>query len=140
MSEKVYGIISVLRVSWFGFSLIFEALCFTTDCVIVARTERTYGRSGGLVTYRAAKKAEGLTGLSAEELLKTDINNFVLLYSDIKKVELKKYLRGARINITTNEKKYRWFVQGIPGQKSPKIEDYERILRSAIPDKSSVSK
>lgn len=140
MDEKVHGIISGLRLARFGFGTIFEELCFTADCVIVARTGGAYGKGGGFAAYRAMKKAESLTELSAGELLKTDVNNFVILYSEIKNVELKKHLRGAKITITTNEKKYGWFTRGIPNEKSAKIEDYERILRSVFQDKLSVSK
>jgi hypothetical protein len=140
VSEKVRGIISVFRLSWFGFSIILEDLCFTVDRVIVVRTGRTYVRSGAVAVYRASEKSEGLKGLSAEALLKTDVNNFVMLYSEIKKVELKKHLRGAKINLITNEKKYGWFVRGIPGEKSAKIEDYERILQPVFLEKFSVSR
>jgi len=48
MSERVLGIISGLRIVWFGFKTIFEELCFTPDKVIVARTGIIYGRSGAL--------------------------------------------------------------------------------------------
>jgi len=140
MSDKVHGIISVFRLSWFGFSIILEDLCFTVDRAIVVRTGRTFGRSGAVTVYRASKKSEELRRLSAEALLKTDVNNFEMLYSEIKKVELKKHLRGSKINVITNEKKYDWFVRGIPGEKNAEIEDYERILQPVFLEKLSVSR
>ena len=140
MSERVHSIISVFRYSWFVFSAVLEDLCFTADGVIVARIFRTSGKYAMLGWDNIRKKEEKLAELSIEELLKANKNNFVIPNSKIKKVELKKYLRLARINIMTNEKKYGWFVRGIPSEKSSKIEDYERILRSVFPYKLSVPK
>jgi len=140
MSERVLGIISGLRLVWFGFRTIFEELCFTPDKVIVARTGTIYGRGGALTAYQAKKKAEELAESSAEEILKTNMSNFVIPTSEIKKVELRRFVRGVRISVITNEKKYGWFARGIPREKSAKIEDYERILRSVFSDKLSVLK
>lgn len=140
MSERVLGIISGLRLSWLGFRTILEELCFTPDKVIVARTGTIYGRGGALAAYQATKKAEELTESSAEEILKTNMKNFVIPNSEIKEVELRRFVRGARINVITNERKYGWFARGIPGEKSAEIEDYERILRAVFSDKLSVSK
>jgi hypothetical protein len=138
MNEKALGIISVLRLVWF--TTLFEELCFTADEVIVVGTGSIYGRGGALESYRANKKAEKLAELSEEDLLETSIINLIIPKEEIKKVELIKFVRGARINITTNEKKYKWFVRGIPGETSPKIEDYERILQPIFLDKLTVSK
>jgi hypothetical protein len=117
MSERVLGIRSVLRFVWFGFRTIFEELCFTPDKVIVARTGTVYGRGGVLAAYQATEKAKEFTESSAEEILKTDMNNFVIPNSEIKKVELRKFVRGSRINVITNYKKYGWFARGIPLKK-----------------------
>jgi hypothetical protein len=140
MSDRVLGIISGLRLSWLGFRTILEELCFTPDKVIVARTGIIYGRGGARAAYQATKKAEELTKSSAEEILRNNINNFVIPNSEIKEVELKKFVRGARIEIITHEKKYGWFARGIPGEKGAGIEDYERVLRSVFSEKLSVSK
>jgi hypothetical protein len=149
MSEKVLRTISVARLVWHRFGTFYEVLCFTADAVVVARTACytafprgfIYIRDYGALEYYGVKKnEEKIIELSAEEILKIDKNNFVIPNSEIKKVELRILgFARAKINVTTNEKKYEWFVRGIPSEKSAKIEDYERILRSFFLDKLSVS-
>jgi len=53
----------------------------------------------------------------------------------IEKVKLKKFGKGAFIDITANGKKYHWTVRGIPGIKNFKIEDLKRILRHIFQEK-----
>jgi hypothetical protein len=73
--------------------------------------------------------------VSVEELLSADQNNFAISYDKIEKVELKKFGKGAFINITANGKKHHWTVRGIPSIKNPKIEDLENILRPIFQEK-----
>jgi hypothetical protein len=54
--------------------------------------------------------------------LKADEKKFAIPNSEIEKVRLKKYGLGAIINITTSEKKYKWYARGIPIKKGAKIE------------------
>jgi hypothetical protein len=141
VSEKVLGIINVFRTIFFGRGTVLEELYLTADMVIVARIGGGSLLIWPLATwFRAGKKEEKLAEFSVGELLKADKNNFAIFNSEIRKVELKKHGLGAEINIITNEKKYEWYVRGIPGKKNAKIEDYEKILELVFPDKLSVSK
>ena len=55
-------------------------------------------------------------------------------------IRLGKLLR-VNLRIITKENEYKWWVKGlIPDKKGVKLEDYEKILRSAFPDKPSVEK
>ncbi|UCB60990.1 MAG: hypothetical protein JSW72_02745 [Candidatus Bathyarchaeota archaeon] len=80
-----------------------------------------------------------------EKLLKTDKNNFALLNSEIKQIELKKFLRVTRIHITTQRKKYKWNLhtytpKGIKTSIAAELNDYENMLRPVFRDKLSVKK
>ena len=145
MSERVLGIIGVGRLEGWTRRHIFEALYLTDEKVIVVRTAEggAFGWGAGDVVaawYRARAEEEALAGLSGENLLSTDENNYDIPYSRIKKVELKKFGWGAFINIITDEKKYKWGTRGIPGHKHPRTEDFEKILMPVFGDKLSVSK
>ena len=85
--------------------------------------------------YKAKEQEEIMEDFSVEELLSSDQNNFAISYDKIEKVELKKFGKGALINVTTNGKKYRWTLRGIPGIKSPQIEDLEKILQPIFQEK-----
>jgi hypothetical protein len=143
--NEVLGIIGVHRTGGWTASQIFEALCLTDNRVIVARTAKggTFGWGAGnaiAAWYKAGSQEQKLDSLSAEQLLKANENNYDISYSKIKEVELKKFGLGAFINITTDEKKYRWTARGIPGLKRPRIEDFEKILRPVFGDRLTVSK
>jgi hypothetical protein len=139
-NSKPLGIIGVWRIVGWAWRQIYEALYFTSDKVIVVRTatgaQWDYGGSGMVRGwYKAKEQEESMDDLSVEELLSTDINNFAIAYDKIEKVELKKFGKGALINVTTNGKKYHWTVRGIPGIKNPRIEDLEKILRPIFQEK-----
>ena len=85
------------------------------------------------------KQEEIMDDFSVEELLSTDINNFAISYDKIEKVELKKFGKGAFINVIANGKEYHWALRGIPDIKNPKIADLEKILRPIFQEKLVMS-
>ena len=139
-NSKPLGIIGVWRLVGWAWRQIYEALYFASDKVIVVRTatgaQWDYGGSGMVRGwYKAKEQEEIMEDFSVEELLSSDQNNFAISYDKIEKVELKKFGKGALINVTTNGKKYRWTLRGIPGIKSPQIEDLEKILQPIFQEK-----
>ena len=142
MSETL-GFISVMRRT--GTTNIFESLYLTKDKTIVLRMDKGgflgWGTGNAISAwYRANEQDKYLTKLSPNELPKLNEDDYVIPFSEITKVELKKYGRGAIINIITNEKKYGWFARGLPDKKKPKFDDYEKILETVFLEKLSVSK
>ena len=145
MGQRVLGVIGVHRTGGWTVSQIFEALILTDDRVIVVRTAKggEFGWGVGNVIsawYKAGAQEEKLAGLSPEELQNADEDNYNIPYSRIKKVELKKFGLGAFVNIITDDKKYKWAARGIPGQKHPRIGDFEKILQPIFADRLSVTK
>lgn len=140
--NEVIGIIGARRTGGWTVSQIFEALCLTDDRVIVTRTAKSgaLGMGAPVAWYNARSQEQKLVGLSAEQLLKANENNYDIPYSKIKEVALKKFGLGTFINIITDEKKYRWAARGIPGYEHPRIEDFEKILRPVFGDRLTVSK
>ena len=139
-NSKPLGIIGVWRVVGWTRRQIYEALYFTSDKVIVARTATGFQMSWGAIDSikgwkKAKEQEESMEDFSVEELLSSDQNNFAISYDKIEKVELKKFGKGAFININANGEKYHWTVRGIPGIKDPKIEDLEKILRPIFQEK-----
>jgi hypothetical protein len=76
-----------------------------------------------------------MDNFSVEDLLSADQNNFAISYDNIGKVELKKFGKGAFIDIIANRKRYHWNVRGIPDVKNPRLEDLEKILRPIFQEK-----
>ena len=139
-NSKPLGIIGVWRVVGWARRQIYEALYFTSDKVIVARTATGFQMGWGAIDSirgwnKAKEQEESMDAFSVEELLSSDQNNFAIAYDKIEKVELKKFGKGAFINVIANGKKYHWTVRGIPGIKNPTIEDLEKILRPIFPEK-----
>jgi hypothetical protein len=139
-SSKPLGIIGVWRVVGWTRRQIYEALYFAGDKVIVARTATGFQMSWGVGDsikgwHKAEKQEESMDDFSVEDLLSADQNNFAISYVNIGKVELKKFGKGAFIDIVANGKKYHLAVRGIPGVKNPKIEDLEKILRPIFQEK-----
>jgi hypothetical protein len=145
MNAEVLGIIGVHRTGGWTVSQIFEALCLMDDRVVVARTAKGGAFGWGVgnaiaAWYKAGAQEQKLDNLTAEQLLNSNEDNYAIPYSEIKKVELKKFGLGAFINIITDEKKYQWSARGIPGNKNPRIEDFEKILRPVFGGRLAVSK
>jgi hypothetical protein len=143
MTEAL-GIIGVWRIMGWTRRQIYEALYFSNDKMIVVRTATGFQMGWGAFDsargwYKAKDQEESMNDFSVEELLSADINNFALSYDKIEKVELKKFGKGAFIDMFVSGKKYHWSFRGIPGIKSPKIEDLEKILRPIFQEKLVIS-
>jgi hypothetical protein len=139
-NSKTLGIIGVWRVVGWTRRQIFEALYFTSDKVIVARTATGFQMSWGAIDSikgwnKAKEQEETMDDFSVEEILSSDQNNFAISYDKIEKVELKKFGKGAFINVIANGKKHHWNVRGIPGIKNFRIENLEKILRPIFQEK-----
>ena len=139
-NNKPLGIIGVWRIVGWTRHQIYEALYFTSDKVIVARTATGFQMSWGVGDsikgwHKSKEQEEKMDDFSVEELLSSDQNNFAILYDKIVKVELKKFGKGAFISVIANGEKYHWTVRGIPGIKNPKIEDLEKILQPIFQEK-----
>jgi len=147
MSEKVLGTIGVFRPAFM--KQIAEILFFAPDRTIVARKGSggigmMFGAVGAaaeaVITARKEKKKEKeLREFSLEDILNADKNNYAIPNSDITEVELKKYVRGAKLNIKTSKKygKAKWYVEGAWKDVGEK---YENMLRPIFGDKLSVKK
>lgn len=140
MADKPLGIIGVIRfVGWSRLQL-YEALYFTADKVIVARTATGFRLKWGAVDaitgyYMAKQQEETMENLSVEEVLNSDENNFAIPYSQIEEIKLKGFLGVAKIKLAANGQKYGWDVRGIPHQDKYKISDVERILSPIFKEK-----
>ncbi len=142
MSEAL-GFISVMRRT--VVTNIFESLYLTKDKVVVLRMGKGgflgWGTGNAMLAwYKANDQDKHLAKLLPAELPKLNEDDYVVPFSEITKVELKKFGRGAIINIITNEKKYSWFARGLPDKKKPKFDDYEKILETVFLERLSVSK
>ena len=138
MNSKALGIMGVSRIVGWRRLQVFEALYFTSDKVIVARTatgiQMGWGAGDAILGwYKAKEQEERMGDLSVEELLSADINNFAISYDKIEKVELKKFGKGAFLNIYSESKKYHWNLHRLSG--SYKVEDFVTFLRSIFHDK-----
>lgn len=84
---------------------------------------------------RTLERAREVAGSSTEELLGNE-DTFVIDKSEIKEAKLaqKGFLQKIMtLELRTNQKKYHWQVMGVPGLEGAKIEDVERLLKSALP-------
>ena len=143
-NNKPQGIIGVWRTIGWTRRQIYEALYFASDKVIVARTATGFRMSWGVGDsikgwHKAKEQEEKIENFSVEDILNAGQNNFAISYDTIEKVELKKFGKGAFINMIANERTYHWTVRGIPGIKNPKIEDLEKILRPIFQEKLVLS-
>ena len=166
MSGKVLGILRAKRSVFSIPPYVHEFLLFTPERVVVVR------QSTKLLPYPTAgvhnvigMLVEFLKTMRIEEILRSDKHNFAIANSEIKKVELTKwviprgffemevYPRGAtgsdvvklekshgwiEFSIITSEKKYQWKDLEIPGKRSTDFEDCENMLRPIFRDKLSV--
>jgi len=118
-------------------------LFFTNNRLIVTRREALKEFAGffvgGLAGYWLAiqsdkKKAEKIKELSPDEILKADKENYEIPYSEISKVELKKYSKlmwpySSEIWIYTQEKESKFRLKAI------KYEELQQLLNSVLREK-----
>jgi hypothetical protein len=88
---------------------IFESLYFTDDKVIVLRVGQAgfmgYGVGDVILGwYGARDQDKHLAKLSAEEALRSNENNYAIPFSEITRVELRKWGRGGIITTKTKSK------------------------------------
>ena len=138
MSNKVLGVMGVSRIVGWSRLQVYEALCFESDKLIVVRTATGFQMgwgAGDAVTgwNKAIEQEKDIVNLSVEELLSADINNFALTYDKIRKVELKKFGKGAFLSIYSEDKKYNWNLHRLSG--SYKVEEFIAFLQSVFGDK-----
>jgi len=118
MDEKILGIIAPTEgkgkgSAWGGAKKF--ALVFTSDRLIVAKLAGfltllggALGGIGGLYDRMASKKPEELAGMTIEDILKTDKDNYAIPYSEIVKVEMKKggFISSPGVFFNTAKKKH----------------------------------
>ena len=91
-----------------------EALYFTKDQLVVARTDKS--RDTKIVNF------------SAEQTLSADKNNFAIAYSDVERVQLKKSLNTIQVGIHAGGKKYQWNLWYMLGNEFLVFDDVKRVL------------
>ena len=147
MGEEIRGNIGVsIDTGWFG------CLFFTSDRLIIARTEqKRYKSKGGLLENYFARRIDRRVRKEGEErervymsthpdnILAADKKNIAISYSDIVKVEMKRSgrARAGRITITTTtrEKPYKY-----PLREGKEVFDkHVSLVRSLMSDRLSVS-
>lgn len=152
MSEKVLGVLQVVKPDWGG--LIHEEIVVTSDRMLVIRKWKEHMGSGvgatnifdalilgAIDAYETSEskrkmRKRGKQANTLEELLKADKNNVAIPNSIITEVRLKKRRGLPSLNVVINKKKYGWTLEGLNNQKKGvKIEDYETILRPVFGDK-----
>jgi hypothetical protein len=138
MSDKVLGVMGVSRIVGWSRLQVYEALCFESDKIIVVRTATGFQMgwgAGDAVTgwNKAVEQEKHIENLSVEELLSSDINNFALTYDKIRKVELKKFGKGAFLTIYSEDKKYHWNLHRLSGRY--KVDDFITFLQSVFKEK-----
>ncbi len=138
MTSKPLGIMGVSRIVGWSRLQVFEALYFESDRMVVVRTATgiQMGRGAGNVFRgwnQSIKQEERMVDLSVEELLSADINNFAVTYDKIKKVELKKFGKGAFITFYFEDKKIRWGAHRLSG--SYEVEEFDAFLETLFKEK-----
>ena len=104
-----------------------EALFFTSNRVIIARTESAgsrftrslpfafFGALGMAIAARIqqsqqAKKTKELSKLTPESILSADKKNFAIPYEEIMKVEFFKKIWGPKVRISAGAGKYEYYA------------------------------
>jgi len=117
------------------------ALVFTSDRIIVAKLAGflailggAIGGIGGLYDRVVSKKPEELAGMTLEDILKEDKDNYALPYSEMVKVEMKRggFTSSPGVFFNTAKKKHVFVFS--------KEDGYNRCLslvRATMPDKAS---
>lgn len=91
-----------------------EALYFTKDQLVVARTDKA--------------RDQKIVNFSPEAILSADKNNFVIAYNDVESVKLKKSLNTIQVGIHAAGKKYQWNLWYMLGNEFLVFGDVKRVL------------
>jgi hypothetical protein len=142
--REALGVITGFRnVGWL-MTQIFEALYFASDKIVVVRVatgaQMGYGVIDSVKAWNEARKQKDIIGkYSIEELLARDKDNFVITYDQVEKIELKKFGKGAFIKLETNDKKYKWAVNGLSDSEDINCEEISAFLKPLFREKFSAS-
>ena len=141
--DEAVGFIGVQRTTLIR--TFFESLYFTNDQVIVLRVGQGgfMGHGAGDVIlgwYDARDQDKSLAKLAPADALRSNENNYVIPFSEITRVGLRKWGLGGTITIKTNQKKYRWYLRGLPGMKKPRFGDFEEVLQRVFSERLFVKK
>ena len=146
MDETVFGVIAPTEgkgkggVRWGGTIKRF-ALIFTSDRVIMLKLAGFLtilagglGVIGQLYDQAVSKKLSELTGMSFDELLLSDKDNYSIPYSDVVKVDMKKgrFISSTSIWISTATEKHVFALL-----KKEEFKNYVNIVSAALADKVS---
>ena len=144
MSDELLG---VIRVVGTGFVPAHEELFFIPDRVIVARTGggRSYALGLFAVGLQVDAKHKELRTLPTESVLKADKNNYAILNSEIKKIEINKKHGILSLQIETKDKKRKWYALGVIEKEEEtskevskgQLSDYAKILKPIFGGKLS---
>jgi len=138
MSEEVLGVVEN-AVTWnYKYNLF-----FTSIRVIVAKIRGPHDDLAWLLSPVAGvvadkllkpeeRRKDRLRGMSAEAILKADKSNFAIPYSEITRVEMKKFGTRRIMRILTDTKEHKFVVN------RDRFDEYVNIVRSILPDKISV--
>jgi len=118
MEERIFGIVAPAEgkgkgSAWGGPKKF--ALVFTSDRLVIVKLAGflalfggAIGGIGGLYDHMVSKKPEELLGMSIEDLLKDDKDNYAIPYSEIVKVVMKKggWISDPTVFFNTAKKKH----------------------------------
>jgi hypothetical protein len=142
--SSALGVITGFRMVGWSQTQVFEALYFANEKMVVVRlgvgAQMGYGVINSVKAWNDARKQKDVIGnYSIEELLARDKDNFAILYNHLEKIELKKFGKGALIYLRTNDKKYKWTVNGLSGSEDINAEEISGFLKPLFKEKFSVS-
>jgi hypothetical protein len=146
MAEELIGVIDHTEGKGKSRTMKKWSLVFTSSRMIASKISGTLGvalsgLSGVLgevgradINRRVKEMAEDIPGMSAEDILNADKDNFAVPYSDIVKVETKKggLLSPTSLKFSTTDKKYQFNIL-----KKEKFDEYVELVRTILPGKVS---
>jgi hypothetical protein len=144
MDSKALGVITGSR--YVRITQVFEALYFAKDKVIVAGLALGFhlgakSKLEPMIAWSIAREQKDVIGDKSEEVvLSGDKNNFAIPYSEVEKVEIKKYGAAALLYIFTKEKKYKWAVNGVSGKQQVKVDEIFYFLQPIFQEKVEIKK
>ena len=144
MVEELLGVIDHTEGKGKGRTMKKWSLVFTSNRVIASKISGTLGvalsgLSGVLgevgradINRRVRGSSEEIPGMSAEDILTADKDNFAIPYSDIVKVEAKKggILSPTSLRFSTADRNYKFNIL-----KKKKFDEYVELVRTILPEK-----
>jgi len=144
MAEELLGVIDHTESKGNGRAMKKWSIVFTSDRMIASKISGTLGvalsgLSGVLgevgradIDRRVKEMSEDVPGMSAEDILNADKDNFAIPYSNIVKVEAKKggLLSPTSFKFSTTDKKYQFNIL-----EKKKFDEYVELVRTILPEK-----